>query len=137
MKKHSLRAHLRFISILSHVFFDAPETNRWSRKERLIMHGSVSVILRRARIAAMLLLVLFVVLAFAGTSHAAGFQGGIPWQVGDKIICFGSGTCNALRINGNTVTLLDQFSDGLLGDTRGVAIDNTVHVVVTDNGAGG
>jgi hypothetical protein len=136
MKRNSLRAHLSRISIFSQLqyFSDGPG-NRRSTHRGLVMK---SRILKRARIAAMLFLFLFVVLSLAGTSHAAGFQGGVPWQVGDVVICFGSGTCNVVRVIGSTVTLLDQFSDGLstMGDTRGVAINNNLHGVVTDNGSG-
>ena len=91
-----------------------------------------SRILKRTCIAAMLLLMLGV----ASSSWAVGFAGGKPWQVGDIIVCFGSGTCNVLRISGSTITLLDQFSDSAGGDTHGVAINNTLHAVVTDNGTG-
>jgi len=93
--------------------------------------------LKRVRMSALPLLAVSSVLGLVGTSQAAGYSGGIPWQVGDVIICFGSGTCNVVRIESGVPTLLDQFSDGLLGATRGVAINNTLHAVVTDNGSGG
>lgn len=81
-------------------------------------------------------LVLFLILS--STSQAAsGFAGGKPWQIGDIIVCFGGGSCNVLRIVNGTPTLLDQFSDGLLGDTHGVAINNTLHLLVADNAGGG
>ena len=69
------------------------------------------------------------------SSHAiaAGFAGGKPWQIGDVVVCFGNGACNVLRIVNGTPLLLDQFSDGLLGQTSGVAINNTLHLLVTDN----
>jgi hypothetical protein len=96
-----------------------------------------SNILKHDRLAGMLLVALFLVFGLVGSSQATGFPGGVPWQVGDVVICFGSGTCNVVRINGTQVTLLDQFSDSAIGDTRGVAIDNTLHAVVMDNGGGG
>ncbi|HXY49525.1 MAG TPA: hypothetical protein VEI01_08765, partial [Terriglobales bacterium] len=102
-----------------------------------------SDIRRMSNIAAML----FLVLGLAGISQATtpttGYAGGNPWQVGDVIICFGSGTCNVLRIVAGTPVLIDQIFDAnppnnvaTPGDTRGVAINNTLHVVVTDNGGG-
>ncbi len=75
---------------------------------------------------------LLLMLGVASSAWAAGYSGGVPWQVGDVVICFGTGTCNVVRVSG-TPMLLDQFSDGLSGDTRGVAINNTLHAVVTDN----
>ncbi len=84
--------------------------------------------------------ILFLVLGFAGNALATGYKGGVPWQVGDVIICFGGGSCNVVRIVGGVPKLLDQFSDVpplAGGDTRGVAINNTLHAVVTDNGGGG
>lgn len=96
-----------------------------------------STILKRVRIAVMLFLAFFPVLGLVGTSQASGYSGGIPWQVDDVIICFGSGTCNVVRIESGSPVLLDQFSDGLDGATFGVAINNTLHAVVTDNGGGG
>ena len=81
--------------------------------------------------------VLMLFLALGNTSQAAtGFAGGQPWQIGDIIVCFGSGSCNVLRIVNGTPTLLDQFSDGLLGDTHGVTINNTLHLLVADNAGG-
>ena len=80
---------------------------------------------------------LAVVSGILTTSQAqTGFAGGVPWQVGDIIACFGSGTCNAIRIESGTPVLLDQFSDSLLGDTRGLWINNTLHALVTDNAGG-
>src|SRR5207248_6458709 len=102
--------------------------NRHSAHRGLVMK---SRILKRTCIAAMLLLMLGV----ASSAWAAGYSGGVPWQVGDVVICFGTGTCNVVRVSG-TPMLLDQFSDGLPGDNRGVAINNTLHAVVTDNGSG-
>ncbi len=72
--------------------------------------------------------------ACAGSAWAAtGYAGGVPWQVGDIIVCFGNGTCNVLRITSTGPVLLDQFSDGLGGNTFGVGINNTLHAVVTDD----
>jgi hypothetical protein len=104
------------------------------------MHSSI---LNRVRVATISFLLAVAVLAvLTGNAWSAtGYKGGVPWQVGDIIICFGTtgsfgGACNMVRIVGSSPVLLDQFSDGLLGDTTGVAIDNTLHVVVTDDGSG-
>ena len=82
-------------------------------------------------------LVFMLTVGLVSNSRAAtGYASGTPWQIGDIVVCFGSGTCNVLRINpDSSVTLLDQFSDGLASasDTRGVAINNTLHALVTDN----
>src|SRR5437762_5332022 len=122
MKSNSLRAYLSRISIFSQMphFSDGPG-NRHSAHRRLVMKSSI---LKRARSVAMPFLAVLMVAGLADRSQAAGFQGGVPWQVGDVVICFGSGTCNVLRISGSTVTLLDQFSDSAGGDTRSVAINN-------------
>jgi hypothetical protein len=94
-----------------------------------------SSILAKVRIAAMLFLGIFPVLGFVGTAWA---QGGVPWQVGDVVVCFGSGSCNVLRIHAdNSVQLLDTLSDGLSDSTGGVALNNTLHVLATGNGGGG
>src|SRR5205085_7228309 len=132
------------ISQLSHSF-DDPETSRRSTKGRLVMYSSI---LKRVRVATMLLLVAllgFSVLAGNAWSATTGYTGGIPWQVGDVIICFGTpspgtfgGACNVVRIPASgPPVLLDQFSDGLLGDTRGLTLDNTLHAVVTDDASSG
>jgi hypothetical protein len=87
-------------------------------------------ILNPVRVAAML----FLVLGLAGGARAQ-YARGVPWHVGDVAVCFGDGTCNMLRVTGtNTVTLLDQFSDGLTGaaTTNGAAINNSLHLLVTD-----
>jgi hypothetical protein len=96
------------------------------------MHSSV---LKRVRIAAML----FPVLALASSAwgQGPGYAGGVPWQTGDMVVCFGTGVCNVLRIvNGNAV-LLDQFTDNLGGNTYGVAMNNSLHVVATDDAGAG
>src|SRR5205814_10236263 len=129
MKSNSLRAYLSRISVFSQLpHFSDGLGNRHSAHRGLVMK---SRILKRTCIAAMLLLMLGV----ASSAWAAGYSGGVPWQVGDVVICFGTGTCNVVRVSG-TPMLLDQFSDGLPGDNRGVAINNTLHAVVTDNGSG-
>ena len=98
--------------------------------------------LKRARIAALPLLALSSVLGLVGTSQAAtGYSGGIPWQTGDIVVCFGTsggfgGACNVLRIVNGTAILLDEFTDNLGGDTFGVAISNSLHVVATDDAGG-
>ena len=99
-----------------------------------------SSILKRVCVAAMFFLMLG--LANRASATAPTFNG-VPWQVGDVIICFGTpspgtfgGACNVVRIVNNSPVLLDQFSDGLLGDTKGVTLNNTLHAVVTDNGTG-
>jgi hypothetical protein len=65
----------------------------------------------------------------------------VPWQTGDIVVCFGTssgfgGACNVLRIVNGTAVLLDQFTDNLGGSTFGVAINNTLHVVATDDAGG-
>jgi hypothetical protein len=72
-------------------------------------------------------------LGLASSGAWAAATGGIPWQVGDPVVCFGGGQCNVLRIVSGSAVLLDQISDGLGGNTTSVAIDNTLHVVTTDN----
>jgi hypothetical protein len=80
---------------------------------------------------------LMLILGFISSSRAAtGYAGGHPWQVGDIIVCFGGGMCNAIRVLGNTATLLDQFSNGLSGDSRAVWMNNTLHAVAVDNSGG-
>lgn len=78
-----------------------------------------------------------VILVAACVGSAWGqFYGGIPWQVGDIVVCFGNGTCNVLRNTSNGLKLLDQINDGLTGDTFGTGMNNTLHLVTTDNGGG-
>src|SRR5438477_3314641 len=93
------------------------------------MHSNVR---RICSIAAMVCLAL----GLASSARAAGFAGGKTWQIGDVIVCFGTGTCNVIRIVDGSPVLLDQISSGLLGVTSGVAINNRLHAVVTDNGNG-
>jgi hypothetical protein len=95
-------------------------------------------ILAGVRVAAMFFLGIFPVLGFVGTARATG---GIPWQVGDVVVCYGGGNCNVLRIQGTSVQLLDTLCDTTLacsgGNTSGVALNNSLHLLVTDNGGGG
>jgi hypothetical protein len=88
----------------------------------------------RVRIAATLFLGVFSVLGLVGTTWATG---GIPWQVGDVVVCYGGGNCNVLRIHGTSVQLLDALSDGLLGSTGGAALNNSLHLLATDDKGGG
>jgi len=92
-----------------------------------------SSVRRMCGIAAMLILVLGFV-----SSASAQYKGGVPWQTGDIVACFGTsggfgGACNVLRIVNGSAVLLDQFTDSLSGNTFGVAINNTLHVVATDD----
>src|SRR5260370_31708101 len=93
-----------------------------------------SSILARVRIAATLFLGILLTSGLGGTTLAAT-PGGIPWQVGDVVVCYGTGNCNVLRIHGSTVQLLDTLSDGLSlpGNTGGRALNNSLHVVATDD----
>jgi hypothetical protein len=68
---------------------------------------------------------------------STSWAGGIPWQVGDVVVCYGGGNCNVLRIHGTSVQLLDTISDGISGNTGGVGLNNTLHVVATDDHGGG
>jgi hypothetical protein len=86
------------------------------------------------RIVAMLFLAVFIVMGSVGTARATG---GVPWQVGDVVVCYGGGKCNVLRIHGTSVQLLDTLSDGLLGGTGGTALNNSLHVLATDDKGGG
>jgi len=109
-----------------------PETRKWNLKRRSVMHSSV---LKRVRIAAML----FLVLGVASTLEA---QNPPNWQVGDVVVCFGTGTCNVLRNTNNTnagLVLISQVSDGFTGAgaTNGAAINNTLHLLMTDAGITG
>jgi hypothetical protein len=82
----------------------------------------------------MFFLGIFPVLGLVGTARATV---GIPWQVGDVVVCYGGGNCNVLRVHGTSVQLLNTLSDGLLGSTGGVALNNSLHVVATDDKGGG
>src|SRR5204863_6590977 len=117
MKKNSLRACLSCISVFS--------------QRGLVMKGSI---LNRSRIVAMLFLAL--ALGLGSTSQA---QNPPNWQVGDIVICFGTGTCNVLRNTNSGLVLISQVSDGFTGAgaTNGAAINNTLHLLMTDAGATG
>ncbi|MHB8216546.1 MAG: hypothetical protein ACYDDS_10750 [Candidatus Sulfotelmatobacter sp.] len=95
-----------------------------------------SSVLARVRISAVVFLGILLTSCLVGTVSAAT-PGGIPWQVGDVVVCYGGGNCNVLRIHGTSVQLLDTLSDGLLGSTGGVALNNSLHVVATDDKGGG
>jgi hypothetical protein len=91
--------------------------------------------LKPLHIAAMLLLVILEAVGLAGAQ-----AGGIPWQVGDVVVCYGGGKCNVVRIHPNSpspVQLLDTLSDGLLGTTGGAALNNTLHLIATEDHGGG
>jgi len=84
----------------------------------------------------MLLLGILLTSGLVGTTWATA--GGIPWQVGDVVVCYGGGNCNVLRVHGTSVQVLDTLSDGLLpGNTGGVSLNNSLHVVATDDQGGG
>jgi hypothetical protein len=76
---------------------------------------------------------LFLVMGFVGSAWAQ-----VAWQTGDVFVCHSTGQCNVLRITGSTATFLNQLSDGLGGTTSnkafGAAMDNTLHLLVTDAG---
>src|SRR5258707_2057250 len=71
-----------------------------------------SSILARVRIAAMLFLGIFVTSGLVGTTWAT--TGGIPWQVGDVVACYGGGHCNLLRVHRASGPLSRKFSPGIL-----------------------
>jgi hypothetical protein len=83
----------------------------------------------------MLFLGIFVTSGLVDTTWAT--TGGIPWQVGDVVVCYGGGNCNVLRIHGTSVQVLDTLSDGLLGSTGGAALNNSLHLLATDDKGGG
>src|SRR5258707_15326927 len=82
-----------------------------------------SSILARVRIAAMLFLGIFVTSGLVGTTWAT--TGGIPWQVGDVVVCYGGGNCNVVRGPGTSLPLLGTLLDGLLGSPCGAALQQT------------
>jgi hypothetical protein len=95
-----------------------------------------SSVLARVRFVELLFQGILLISCLVGTLSAVT-PGGIPWQVGDVVVCYGGGNCNVLRIHGTSVQLLDTLSDGLLGNTGGVALNNSLHVVATDDKGGG
>src|SRR6266851_256656 len=71
--------------------------------------------------------------------YHVGHNGGHTWEVGDVVVCDGGGNCNVLRIVGSapgTPNFLNALNDGLSGATNGTAVNNTLHLLVTDGGAG-
>src|SRR5438067_1741454 len=106
MKSNSLRAYLNRISVFSQLpHFSDGLGDRRSTHRRLVMKSSI---LKRICIAATLFLMLGVASSAWATSPTFPFFGGVPWQVGDIIVCFGTGTCNVLRIVNGSPVLLDQ-----------------------------
>src|ERR1700720_1176131 len=88
-----------------------------------------SSVLARVRIVALFFQGIFLISWLVGTVSAAA-PGGIPWQVGDVVVCYGGGNCNVLRIHGTSVQLLDTLSDGLLpGIPGGAALNNSLHLL--------
>src|SRR4029077_6838439 len=107
---------------------------RFSMQSGILTQSSI---LARVRTAAMLFLGILLTSGLVGTTWAAS-PGGIPWQVGDVVVCYGGGNCNVLRIHGTSVQLLDTLSDGLLpGITGGAALNNSLHLLATDDQGGG
>ncbi|HLX76320.1 MAG TPA: hypothetical protein VKR26_16355, partial [Terriglobales bacterium] len=83
-----------------------------------------SICCKLSRMAA---LVVILVVACVGSAWGQ-YKGGVPWQTGDMVACFGTsggfgGACNVLRIVSGNAILLDQFTDNLGGSTFGVAIN--------------
>ncbi|MGE5725060.1 MAG: hypothetical protein ACM34G_07790, partial [Acidobacteriota bacterium] len=74
-----------------------------------------------------------VVVLFLAVSVGSAWASGVPWQVGDIVVCYGSGNCNVIRLHGSTVQVLDTISSGLLGSNSGVGLNNTLHVLATDD----
>ena len=65
--------------------------------------------------------VVILLAACVGSAWAAtGYAGGVPWQVGDIIVCFGTGTCNVLRIVGGQPVLRQTINreEALIAHTR-------------------
>jgi hypothetical protein len=87
--------------------------------------------------------VVMLLMACAGSAWGqSGYAGGVPWQTGDIVACFGTvsgfgGACNVLRIVSGNAVLLDQFTDNLGGNTYGVAMNNSLHLVATDDAGAG
>src|SRR5260370_40978716 len=99
---------------------------------RILAQSSVPA---RVRISVMLFLGILLTFSLVGTTRAAT-PGGIPWQVGDVVVCYGGGNCNGLRVHGTSVQLLDTLSDGLLGSTCGAALNNRLHLLSTHDKSG-
>ncbi|HTM89611.1 MAG TPA: hypothetical protein VL155_15510, partial [Terriglobales bacterium] len=77
-----------------------------------------------------------VLLVFLAACVGSAWASGVPWQVGDIVVCYGGGNCNVIRLHGSTVQVLDTISSGLLGHNSGVGLNNTLHVLATDDGTG-
>lgn len=77
-----------------------------------------------------------VLLVFLAACVGSAWASGVPWQVGDMVVCYGGGNCNVIRLHGSTVQVLDTISSGLLGHNSGVGLNNTLHVLATDDGTG-
>ena len=84
------------------------------------------------KLSRMATVVVMFMVAWAGSAWASG----VPWQVGDIVVCYGGGNCNVIRLHGSTVQVLDTISSGLLGHNSGVGLNNTLHVLATDDGTG-
>jgi hypothetical protein len=117
-----------------------------SKAEKICGGFMQDICCKLSRLAAV---VVMMVCALAGSALAdqppfAGLTGGVPWQAGDIIVCFGGpgtpGYCNVLRSTSSGLVLLDQFTDfgsvTTSGTTSGTGINNTLHLLVTDAGTG-
>src|SRR5258708_34403847 len=85
-----------------------------------------SSILARVRIAAMLFLGIFVTSGLVGTTWAT--TGGIPWQVGAVVVCYGGRNCNAPRVPGPLVPLPDTSSGGFVRGPGGPSRVTATHL---------
>src|SRR5438876_10144010 len=96
----------------THIFPDATRNespqhlNGAALTGRSVMQSNVR---RMMQIAATLFLVLGLAIASWGAPPPPGF----PWQVNDVVVCYSTGKCAVLRINGTSLQLLNQLSDGL------------------------
>jgi hypothetical protein len=94
-----------------------------------------------SKLSRMAAVTVMLMVAFVGSAWAGG-----RWKVGDVIVCFGSGTCKVVRPGtAPSTTPLDTIGDATTstppgpisdpGNTFGVAINNTLHLLVTDAGS--
>lgn len=83
------------------------------------------------KLSRMATVVVMFMVAWAGSAW-----GQIPWQTNDVVTCYGGGNCNVFRIVGSTPNLLNPLNDGHSGDVHSAAINNTLHLFVTDNDSG-